>query len=59
MYFDSSNSTWKIGRTKKVTCDFCGKTTSGGITIAKKHQMGIKGDADRCCKILEDIKLIV
>nr|KYP42636.1 hypothetical protein KK1_035966 [Cajanus cajan] len=42
---------------KSVTCDFCLKTSTGGITRAKKHQLGIKGDVGACRKIPEDLKL--
>ncbi|RDY00852.1 hypothetical protein CR513_15908, partial [Mucuna pruriens] len=42
---------------KSVMCDFCLKTSTGGITRAKKHQLGIRGDVGACRKIPEDIKL--
>ncbi|XP_020207003.1 uncharacterized protein LOC109815825 isoform X2 [Cajanus cajan] len=42
---------------KSVTCDFCLKTSTGGITRAKRHQLGIKGDVGACRKIPEDLKL--
>ncbi|RZC29160.1 hypothetical protein D0Y65_000946 [Glycine soja] len=42
---------------KSVTCDFCHKTTTGGISRAKRHQLQIKGDVGSCKKVLEDVKL--
>ncbi|RDX70182.1 hypothetical protein CR513_50603, partial [Mucuna pruriens] len=42
---------------KSVTCDFCLKTSTGGITRAKRHQLGIRGDVGAYRKIPEDIRL--
>ncbi|KAG5006719.1 hypothetical protein JHK85_025261 [Glycine max] len=42
---------------KSVTCDFCHKTTTGGISRAKRHQLQIKGDVGSCKKVSEDVKL--
>uniref|UniRef100_A0A0R0HS56 BED-type domain-containing protein n=1 Tax=Glycine max TaxID=3847 RepID=A0A0R0HS56_SOYBN len=42
---------------KSVTCDFCHKTTTGGISRAKRHQLQIKGDVGSCKKVPEDVKL--
>ncbi|RDX83985.1 hypothetical protein CR513_35034, partial [Mucuna pruriens] len=42
---------------KSVMCDFCLKTSRGGITRVKRHQLGIRGDVDACRKISEDIRL--
>ncbi|KAG5032408.1 hypothetical protein JHK82_015991 [Glycine max] len=42
---------------KSVTCDFCHKTTTGGISRAKRHQLQIKGDVGFCKKVPEDVKL--
>ncbi|RDX86294.1 hypothetical protein CR513_32391, partial [Mucuna pruriens] len=42
---------------KSVTCDFCLKTSTGGIIRAKRHQLGIRRDVGACRKILEDIRL--
>ncbi|RDX80437.1 hypothetical protein CR513_39014, partial [Mucuna pruriens] len=42
---------------KSVTCDFCLKTSTGGITRAKRHQLRIRGDVGACRKIPEDIRL--
>ncbi|KAJ1376026.1 hypothetical protein SESBI_50376 [Sesbania bispinosa] len=47
---------------KRVTCDFCGKTTSGGITrvmAPKRHQMGISGDVQGWRKTPADVKMIL
>lgn len=41
---------------KAVTYDFRGKNTTGGITRAKRHQMGVKGDVGACLKIPAEIK---
>ncbi|CAL5205836.1 unnamed protein product [Lathyrus oleraceus] len=51
---------WKdINNKKKVTCDFCNMTSSGGISRAKKHQLGIKGDVVACLKISAEVKAIL
>ncbi|KAG5121908.1 hypothetical protein GLYMA_14G145100v4 [Glycine max] len=42
---------------KSVTCDFCHKTTTRGISRAKRHQLQIKGDVGSCKKVPEDVKL--
>ncbi|KAG4943919.1 hypothetical protein JHK84_047983 [Glycine max] len=42
---------------KSVTCDFCHKTSTGGISRAKRHQLQIKGDVDSCKKVPENVKL--
>ncbi|KAL5134283.1 hypothetical protein HKD37_03G007472 [Glycine soja] len=42
---------------KSVTCDFCQKTSTGGISGARRHQLQIKGDVDSCKKVSEDVKL--
>ncbi|KAL2648012.1 hypothetical protein AAZV13_05G150000 [Glycine max] len=42
---------------KSVTCDFCHKTSTGGISRAKRHQLQIKGDVGSCKKVPEDVKL--
>ncbi|GKV27719.1 hypothetical protein SLEP1_g36855 [Rubroshorea leprosula] len=31
-----------------MMCNFCNKVTTGGITRAKRHQIGIKGDVAAC-----------
>lgn len=41
---------------KAVTCNFCGETTLGGITRAKSHQMGIRGDARACKKTPTEVR---
>ncbi|KAH1086685.1 hypothetical protein GYH30_018264 [Glycine max] len=46
------NSLKDINNKKAVICDFCLKTTMGGITRAKRHQMGMKGDVGVCQKNL-------
>ncbi|KAK7303265.1 hypothetical protein RJT34_14167 [Clitoria ternatea] len=50
------NSLKDINNRKQVTCDFCGKITTGGITRAKRHQMGVRGDCGSYHKCPEDIK---
>ena len=44
---------------KKVTCDFCNLTSSGGISRAKRHQLGITGDVISCTKTPDDVKVIL
>jgi hypothetical protein len=39
-----------------IVCDFCFHPSNGGITRAKKHQLGIPGQVKRCTKIPADIK---
>lgn len=52
------NSLRDVNNKSVVTCDFCLKTTTGGITRAKEHQMGLKGDGDSSCqKIPPEIRL--
>ncbi|KAK4283950.1 hypothetical protein QN277_000847 [Acacia crassicarpa] len=50
------NSLKDINNRKSVTCDFCKKVTTGGITRAKRHQMGIKGDVNACTKCPPEVK---
>ncbi|KAK7264804.1 hypothetical protein RJT34_32415 [Clitoria ternatea] len=50
------NSLKDINNRKQVTCDFYGKITTGGITRAKRHQMGVRGDCGSCHKCPEDVK---
>ncbi|KAK7292955.1 hypothetical protein RJT34_15813 [Clitoria ternatea] len=45
-----------VNNRKQVTCDFCGKTTTGGITRARRHQMGVRGDCSSCPKCPDDVK---
>ncbi|XP_061376093.1 uncharacterized protein LOC133318146 [Gastrolobium bilobum] len=42
-----------------VTCDYCLQTTNGGITRAKRHQIGLRGDVQACRKIPADVKKIL
>ncbi|GKV21499.1 hypothetical protein SLEP1_g31476 [Rubroshorea leprosula] len=37
-----------LNNTSRVMCNFCNKVTIGGITRAKRHQIGIKGDVAAC-----------
>ncbi|KAK7318320.1 hypothetical protein RJT34_03019 [Clitoria ternatea] len=50
------NSLNDINNRKCVTCDFCGKITTGGITRAKRHQMGVRGDCAACHKCPKEVK---
>ncbi|KAK7293811.1 hypothetical protein RJT34_16686 [Clitoria ternatea] len=45
-----------INNRKHVTCDFYGKITPGGITRAKRHQMGVRGDCGNCHKCPNEVK---
>ncbi|KAG2390115.1 uncharacterized protein HKW66_Vig0224790 [Vigna angularis] len=51
------NSLRDVNNKSVVTCDFCLETTTGGITRAKEHQMGLKGDFNSCQKIPPEIRL--
>ncbi|KAL2574431.1 hypothetical protein AAZV13_17G186900 [Glycine max] len=51
------NSLKDISNKRTLTYDFCLKTTNGGITQAKKHQIGFKGDVSACKNIPPSIKL--
>ena len=42
-----------------MTCDFSNLTSSGGISRAKKYQLGIKDDAVACLKIPTKVKAIL
>lgn len=42
-----------------MRCDFSNLTSSGGISRAKKHQLGIKGDVVACLKIPTEVKTIL
>ncbi|XP_073219750.1 uncharacterized protein [Cicer arietinum] len=53
------NSVKDKNNRKKVTCDFCQVETSGGITRARQHQLGIRGDVKSCRKIPPDCKLLL
>ena len=48
-----------LNNKKKVTCDFCNLTSSGGISRAKRHQLAITGDVVSCTKTPEDVKAIL
>lgn len=50
------NSLKDINNRQAVTCDFCGKTTTGGITRAKKHQLGVRGDVFACTETPAEVK---
>ncbi|KAK7316728.1 hypothetical protein RJT34_00400 [Clitoria ternatea] len=50
------NSLKDINNRKQVTYDFCGKIRTGGITRAKRHQMGVRGDCGSSHKCPEDVK---
>ncbi|XP_019437890.1 PREDICTED: uncharacterized protein LOC109343825 [Lupinus angustifolius] len=45
-----------LNNKKSVTCNFCGHISTGGITKAKKHQMGVTRDVSACKEIPADIK---
>ena len=53
------NSLRDINNRKSVTCDFCGKVTTGGTTRAKRHQMGVRGDVNSCKRIPPEIKKLI
>ena len=45
---------WKdLNDKKKIYCDFCDKVSNGGISRARRHQLGITGDVKLCRKSYE------
>ena len=46
----------KEGDTNNVVCNFCEKVTKGGITRAKYHLMGKKGNVAACFKCPKDVR---
>ncbi|WJX94820.1 hypothetical protein P8452_76201 [Trifolium repens] len=50
------NSLQDLKNKKKVTCDFCGEESTGGITRAKQHQMGVGGQVKGCLKTPDNVK---
>jgi len=48
-------SSYRDESKKTILCDFCGHPT-GGITRAKQHQLGIKGEVKSCKKTPEGVK---
>ena len=53
------NSLKDMNNKKSVTCDFCRKVTNDGITRAKRHQLGIKGDVNVCKKCPPEVKKLL
>ncbi|RHN75654.1 hypothetical protein MtrunA17_Chr2g0323591 [Medicago truncatula] len=51
-------SSYKDESKKIILCDFCGHPT-GGITRAKKLQLGIKGEVKPCEKTPEEVKILL
>ena len=50
------NSMVEANNTKKVRCNYCGHVSNGGITRAKDHQMGKKGEVTSCINTPEHVK---
>jgi hypothetical protein len=50
------NSLEDLKNKKKVTCDFCGEVSTGGITRAKQHQMCVGGQVKGCLKTPDNVK---
>ena len=50
------NSMVETNNTKKVRCNYCGHVSNGGITRAKDHQMGKKGEVTSCINTPEHVK---
>ncbi|WOL07426.1 hypothetical protein Cni_G16167 [Canna indica] len=42
--------------TNTIVCNFCGKITRGGITRAKQHLMGKKGNVSACTKCPKEVR---
>jgi hypothetical protein len=53
------NSLLDLKDKKKVVCDFCGEPSSGGITRAKQHQLGQKGNVKGCKTTPDDVKKLL
>jgi hypothetical protein len=53
------NSLQDLKNKKKVTCDFCGEESTGGITRAKQHQLGQKGNVKGCDKTPDDVNKLL
>ena len=55
---------WKYGvdvqgNARKVKCNYCAKTISGGIFRFKYHLAGTREDSEPCPTILEEVKVKV
>ncbi|KAK2362241.1 AT-hook motif nuclear-localized protein [Trifolium repens] len=48
-----------LSKKKSVTCNFCLETFTGGISRARKHQLGIPGEVKKCRKTPADAKAIL
>ncbi|XLR48524.1 hypothetical protein HN51_032760 [Arachis hypogaea] len=44
---------------KKVKCNYCSKTISGGIYRFKHHLAGTKEDLEPCASISEEVKAVI
>ncbi|XP_052119071.1 uncharacterized protein LOC107494867 [Arachis duranensis] len=44
---------------KKVKCNYCSKTISGGIYRFKHHLAGTKEDSEPCASVLEEVKAVM
>lgn len=53
-------NSFKDENQKTIVCHFCGHPSTGGITRAKYHQLGIKGrEVKPCEKTPEDVKILL
>ncbi|CAK8540387.1 unnamed protein product [Lathyrus sativus] len=61
----TSDIGWKFNNLKDlnnkrmVTYDFCNETSTRGISRAKQHQLGIKGNVKSCTQTPVDVKEIL
>ncbi|XLR33799.1 hypothetical protein S83_061699 [Arachis hypogaea] len=44
---------------KKVKCNYCSKTISGGIYRFKHHLAGTKEDSEPCTSVPEEVKAVM
>ncbi|WJX13344.1 hypothetical protein P8452_03742 [Trifolium repens] len=62
---ENEDITWRfnhwqdLSKKKSVTCNFCLETFTGGISRARKHQLGIPGEVKKCRKTPADAKAIL
>ncbi|XLR03078.1 hypothetical protein S83_069276 [Arachis hypogaea] len=47
------------GNGKKVKCNYCSKTISGGIYRFKHHLAGTKEDSEPCASVPEEVKAVI
>nr|KYP38381.1 hypothetical protein KK1_040364 [Cajanus cajan] len=48
-----------LGNGKKVKCNYCTKTISGGIFRFKRHLAGTREDSEPCAMVPEEVKILM